>query len=459
MKSSDFLNWAEKYRPSTLDEIIGNTRAVEELKKWANAAEKDRRTAILYGPPGVGKTSAALALAKEMNWDVIELNASDERTAEVIKRCVGEAAKAGTFSGISGKRLIILDEADNIHGTADRGGARAIIEVVKKTNQPIVLIANDLYALSPALRGLCKVIQFKPIQTRTIVSVLKRICHREGIKCDEAALFAIAEKCADLRSAINDLQAIAQGRDSISIEDIIVGRRDVKETIFQVLAEIFKGRELTKPLYAAYSLDESPEDLIHWIDENLPREYQDADLERGFRALSKADIFLGRVKRRQRYALWRFASELMICGTQNAKSSDYNKSYTPYSPPTFWRKLAQTKSMREVRDSIAEKIARYCHTSQQYVRSNMLPLFRILMTQKELAIKVAASLQLEEEEIAFLLNLKGDSKLVKEIHQAAQALIAKQVEEHIEASLSPQGKESTEESGEEQKKQRTLFEF
>ncbi|MEM2925324.1 MAG: replication factor C large subunit [Methanocellales archaeon] len=456
---SNFLNWAEKYRPATLDEIIGNNKAIDELKKWAINIEKGRKAVILYGPPGVGKTSAALALARDMNWDVIELNASDERTAEVIKRCAGEAAKAGTFSGVAGKRLIILDEADNIHGTADRGGAKAIVEVVKESNQPIILIANDLYALSPVLRGLCKAIQFKPIQSREIVSVLRRICEREGIKCDETALLAIAEKCTDLRSAINDLQAIAQGKDSISIEDVVVGKRDVKETIFQVLAEIFKGRKLTKPLYAAYSLDESPEDLIHWIDENLPREYKNEDLKRGFEALSKADIFLGRVKRRQRYALWRFASELMICGTQNAKSSDYSyKGYTPYSSPTFWRKLAQTKTMREIRDSIAEKIARYCHTSQQYVRSEILPFFRILMSKKELAVKISAILQLEEEEIAFLLNLRSDSKIVKEIHQAAQALIAKQVEEHIEASLSSEERGSIE-AEEMQKKQRTLFEF
>jgi replication factor C large subunit len=452
-----FINWAEKYRPTTLNEIIGNTRAVEELKKWAAELKESKKAAILYGPPGVGKTSAALALARDMNWDAIELNASDQRTAEVIKSCVGESAKAGTFSGTAGKRLIILDEADNIHGTADRGGARAIIEVVKETNQPIILIANDLYALSPVLRGLCKAIQFKPIQSRSIASVLKRICQRENIKCDDSTLLAIAEKSTDLRSAINDLQAIAQGKDSISIEDIVIGKRDVKETIFQVLAEIFKGRELAKPLHAAYSLDESPEDLIHWIDENLPREYQNVDLERGFEALSKADIFLGRVKRRQRYALWRFASELMICATQNAKSSYYSKyykNYTPYSPPTYWRKLAQTKSMREVRDSIAEKIARYCHTSSHYVRSEMIPLFKILMSKKNLAITIAASLQLEDEEIAFLIGLNRDSKLVKEIYESAQALIAKQVEERIKASL--RENESIEEV---QNQQRTLFEF
>lgn len=467
-----FINWAEKYRPATLSEITGNGRAVEEIKQWISELEiGGRKAAILHGPAGVGKTSAALALARDMSWEAIELNASDQRTAEVIKRIAGSAAKTGTFFGTAGKRLIILDEADNIHGTADRGGAKAIVEVIKQTNQPIILIANDLYALSPALRGLCRTIQFRAIQSRSIVAALKRICQREGIKCEEKALLAIAENSKDLRSAINDLQAIAQGRDSISAEDMVVGKRDFKETIFRVMADIFKGRELTKPLYAAYDLDESPEDLIHWIDENLPREYQGEDLERGFEALSRADIYLGRVKRRQSYALWRFASELMICGVQNAKTQEYGK-YTQYSPPTVWRKLAQTKSAREIRDSAAEKVARYCHTSERYVRSEMLALLKILMGKEALAIPITAQLQLEEEELAFLLDSKKDSKKVKEIYEAAQELVKKEVEERIEifgAFGSPESAERAEAEGketEEQKqeevdpaKQRTLFEF
>ena len=144
------IEWAEKYRPQTLKEIIGNKKAVQDLQTWAEkwlSGIPERRAVILHGPAGVGKTSTAHALARDLGWEVIELNASDQRTAGVIEKVAGSAASMNALFG--GKRLIILDEADNLHGTADRGGMRAIAGIIKSTLQPIVLIANDIYGLTP----------------------------------------------------------------------------------------------------------------------------------------------------------------------------------------------------------------------------------------------------------------------------------------------------------------------
>src|SRR2546430_6785896 len=83
------IGWAEKYRPKTLDEIVGNPTAVAELRKWAAAWGKgrpDRRAVILQGGPGIGKTSAALALANEMGWSAIEVKASDSRNSEADRK-------------------------------------------------------------------------------------------------------------------------------------------------------------------------------------------------------------------------------------------------------------------------------------------------------------------------------------------------------------------------------------
>ncbi|MDD2666624.1 MAG: replication factor C large subunit, partial [Methanocellales archaeon] len=396
------IAWTEKYRPEILSDIIGNDKAVTELKKWAEDWNVHKKTAILYGPPGIGKTSAAYALANDMGWETIELNASEQRTAAVIQKIAGSAAQTGTFlGGASGRRLIILDEADNIYGDVDQGGVKAIGELIKKTHQPIVLIANEYYDMSKTLRGSCKPIQFRGVQSRSIMPLLRRICQEEGIDCDEGAIELIGNRAGDVRSAINDLQAIAQGRKKVHSEDVVIGIRDTKESIFDVMKEIFKGSDPKRALYASYSLDENPEDFIHWIDENLPREYKGEDLAKGFEALSRSDVFLGRVRRRQNYGLWKYAGEMMTCGVQAAKSKKHH-GYVPYKSPAIWKKMGQAKSVRVVRDSIAAKIGKHCHASQRYARSELIPFLKAIFRKN--AIEISAMLDLSQNEIAFLLG-------------------------------------------------------
>src|SRR4030067_169472 len=160
--------WTEKYRPKSLKEVVGNPTAVADLEKWADAWERgvpDRRAGILAGPAGTGKTSAALALAADRGWAVVEMNASDKRNAEAVKNVALRGAVTQTFSdrgeflstAKGGRKLIVLDEADNLLGREDTGGIGAIVDAVRRTGQPVVLIVNDYYGLtrrSPSVKGL-----------------------------------------------------------------------------------------------------------------------------------------------------------------------------------------------------------------------------------------------------------------------------------------------------------------
>jgi replication factor C large subunit len=430
------LDWTEKYRPQTLPEVVGHNKALLELKKWADAwmhGTPEAKAVVLHGRAGIGKTTAAHALAHDMGWEVIELNASDQRTADIIEKVAGSASRMSTLDGKNQKRLVIMDEADNIHGTADRGGERAILELIKKTSQPIILIANELYNMSAGLRGACKPIQFNSVMSRSMIPALKRIAELEGVKCGLGVIEKIAENAnGDLRSAINDLQAIAQGKTTLEINEIITGERDSKENIFKVLAKIFKGTNIREAHDATFNLDENPEDLIQWVDENLPVEYTGAnDLEEGYRYLGKASVFLGRVKRRQNYNMWRYAGILMTAGIVVARSHRYT-GFVKYQPPSLWRKLGATKGMRMVRDSTAKKIGTYCHVSMSYTRSQLLPFFRMMLKDEESAPLAAALLALEPEEIAFLTESKSVTKKVQKIYDEARALREAEVEHEVE---------------------------
>jgi replication factor C large subunit len=430
------LDWTEKYRPQTLPEVVGHNKALLELKKWAEAwmhGTPEARAVVLYGRAGIGKTTAAHALAHDMGWEVIEMNASDQRTADIIEKVAGSASRMSTLDGSNVKRLIIMDEADNIHGTADRGGERAILELIKKTSHPIILIANELYEMSAGLRTACKPIQFNSVMSRSMIPALKRIAEAEGVKCGLGVIEKIAENAnGDLRSAINDLQAIAQGKTTLEINEIITGERDSKENIFKVLAKIFKGTNIREAHDATFKLDENPEDLIQWVDENLPVEYTGAnDLEEGYHYLGRASVFLGRVKRRQNYNMWRYAGVLMTAGIMVARSHRYT-GFVKYQPPSLWRKLGQTKGMRQVRDSTAKKIGTYCHVSMSYTRSQLFPFFRMMLNDEESAPLVAALLALEPEEIAFLTESKSVTKKVQNIYEEAKALREAEVEHEVE---------------------------
>jgi len=462
-----FSDWTEKYRPETLRDVVGNQNALRDLKNWGfNWETCEKKAAILYGGPGVGKTSAAHALASDIGWNVIELNASDQRTAKVIEKIVGRASQSRGFSGMN---LIILDEADNLHGDADRGGSKAITKIVKKTAQPIILIANEYYNIDKALRNACMPVEFKNVQRNSVVSVLKKICLKEGIKTDEYVLGIIIDNAGgDLRSAVNDLQAISFGRDKITKDDVAISKRDSKESIFRVLSKIFNGWDILEAMQGTYDLDETPEGFIRWLDENLPTGYKEKDVLSGFEYLSKADIFLGRTKKRQNYTLWRYASALMVMGVLVSKSDKKDHRIygnIKFSPPSTFRKLGQSKPKRMVRNSLSGKIGGYCRTSQKDAY-NLIPFFKILFSNNGTAINISALLGLDPGEIAMLLDTRKDTKKVTKIFDAAEGLIEKEQTEFFKNVITTETekvKESEEvkplKDRKMEKSQRTLFDF
>ncbi len=431
------VDWTEKYRPRSLDDVVGNGNARGELAGWARAWEDgvpEERAVILAGQPGVGKTSAAHALARDMGWGVIEMNASEKRNFDAVTRVATSGAmnrafnEDGSFDQDGGRQLVILDEADNLFGNQDRGGMRAIIQTIREAQQPIVLIANDEYELKrkgSALRGLTKTIKFHKVHKRSIPKALRGILQEEGIGWESGVLEAIADRAdGDLRGAVNDLQSLAAGRDEITMADLeVLSKRDRTEDIFSALKAIFYGSDVQEARSSVWDVDETPDHIELWVDENLPRIYKDpADLVDGFHALARADIYLGRTRSTQNYRMWSYANDMMTVGVSQAKTSKPKGARFQF--PGWLKKMSRSRGVRNTRESIASKLGAYAHTSNRRARLDLFPALKQLMQADEaFAVEVAATLDLEKKEVRYLLEMKTKgTKTVARIVEEAQEL-------------------------------------
>lgn len=409
------MNWVEKYRPKTLDEVAGNKVAKEELKRWMEdfISGKERKPVLLAGPPGCGKTTMAKALGRDYNFDVIELNASDRRSAEVIRSIVGSAS--GSKSIFGRRILIVLDEVDGISGSSDKGGLKEILKIVKVAKNPLILTANDIYkpSLKP-LRESCKVINLKPIPSTVILSVLKKIARNEGLDIDEDTLRVIARHAeGDLRAAINDLESLALGG-SLSLEDAKkLDSRNVEKTIFDTIRMILKTTHYNIALLALWDFKEDLETLEEWLAENIPREYKKMnEVATAYDYLSKADLFLGRANRRQNYSFWRYASSLMTAGVALAKEEKY-RGFTPYVRPKVFNKLLQVKSEREILKKILSKISEKTHVSIKRAREDLHYLSTILKENSKLGAKIVDFYEFTEDEVEYLTDKDTAKKIFK----------------------------------------------
>ena len=424
--------WTEKYRPDSLSDVVGNESAVRSMKRWADAWTKGtpkRKAMVLRGEAGIGKTSAALALARDYGWDVVEMNASDHRNAESIRRVAGMGAVSQTFTQngdflttAEGRRkLIVLDEADNLFGREDYGGARAIVETIRETSQPMILIVNDYYALTrkaSSVKSLAESVIFRRLDKRSIIFVLDRLCHEEGVEVGRDVLDRVAENAGgDLRGAINDLQMLVEGRTSVGSEDVgALGKRNQETELNASLADMFGAESAKDARNATLSIDKTPDELIIWIEENIPLEFRSPDeLAGAFDALSRSDIYLRRTRALQHYGLWSYAKEMMTSGV--ALSRKGTRRYQPrYNFPGYLIVMSRSKGSRAAKTSLCSKLAPIFHTSSKQVGSSVLPFMRALAKRdKDVLVSLGVEADLDEGDIALLLGDEPGSTAVTEV--------------------------------------------
>lgn len=388
--------WVEKYRPETLSEYRGASSEKKELKEWVENWDDDG-SVLLHGQAGTGKTSLVEALANDLGYELVETNASDVRTKSKLKSELKESVRQASFYG--GKKLILIDEVDGMG--ADRGGTSELSDIIDSSRFPVVMTANDAYdSRIRTLRNKSKLIKLDSVHTNSIAAHLRDILENEGIEYDDGAVKRIARSAGgQMRSAINDLEAAATGQDRLEVEDLdAISGRDSQQDIFQALKIIFKTTTASTADSATDNLDEDPDTFLQWVRENIPREYiRSEDTAEAYHWVSRADLFNGRIMRRQNWKLLKYLYKFATVGVALSKYEKYS-GYTRYQYPSKIKKLGSSKASRKMMDSVTSKLGEKLHVSSKEARES-LPLLAILIEDRP---AIADQLELEEDEVDFI---------------------------------------------------------
>ena len=385
------MTWVEKYRPKRFSDLVGQDDAVNKVKKFIENFPKEKAV-VLHGPPGVGKTTLAHISAKETNSEIFELNASDLRNREKLREILKPAIEQKSL--FKDKKIILVDEADGI-SASDWGGLPELLLLIDLTPYPLIITANDIWKKElNNLRKKTELVQLKEIDYKTIKSALISILRKEKKFLDLDVLTNIAIKArGDLRAAINDLQT-ASGMKTPS--DIIVDERNKEIDIFSALRMIFKGKPTESMLQIYDSVNMPLDEIMLWVEENIPAEYQGEELAKAIDALSRVDIFKRRIYRQQYWRFLVYENALLSYGISSAKKN-VKTGFTSYRKPTRILKMWLNNQKIEKKKTIAKKYAAYVHVGEKRALKEFAMIKSFLLN-----LEIQKELKLDDEEVAYL---------------------------------------------------------
>lgn len=269
------------------------------------------------------------------------------------------------------------------------------------------MMANDPYSKRlQSLKPKCNTLVMRKVHTNSIVSLLKKICVKEGVQFEEHVIRNLAKRSnGDLRTAINDLEVIARGRERITSEDLeLLSSKDDIVNIFDTVRTVLKSKD-PKRIRAAMRVDSEPSFILEIITENIPKEYEKVnEIQSAYEKISQADLYLGRAFNTRIYTYWKYAFELMGLGVALSKAETYKK-FSRLTNSSIFPKLSKSRGKRNLEDKVAEKMGQKLHSSKKVVKEQF-PYMQIMFQNDETAYELATYFDLADDEVKLFRSRK-----------------------------------------------------
>ena len=407
-------DWTERYRPASIERMEGNESQLRRIKIWLEQWDSPnppaKRGILLSGPPGVGKTTLAKAIGNEKGWTVIELNASEERNAAAIRKAATRGSQHISLDQFSenatenGKTLILLDEVDHLSGSfaklkdntiekkiagdevnlkGDSGGKAELMNLLTKTQQPIIMTCNDPMRLWGSGRNwktnqnrllrLAEQIIFKRVEKVHMRKISRRVLDTEGYSIDPEALEElIGGNPGDLRALIRDLQAVSvisgEHIDLAAVEDLAsVAIRDSQIDVFKALKQVYKSKSGKDAGRILLNSDKDPDQMISWFTWNNQSMFDNRTLEELSSAMVSADRALATKYKNRAYRSWYWGSVLSAQAAVAMRPMDSAREpFITY--PNFLR-----RGRNGISSSVIENLSKQLDTSKASVREELWP--------------------------------------------------------------------------------------